>query len=120
MKKILVDTNVLLRYLVDGDGLLEQTATKGVVWLLDEIVIELVFALEEHYKQPRTKIFDWVVEILMKPNCESNRILLFSALAVYKDRKNLSIVDAYLAAFSKINKVEVVTYDRKLKRRMVK
>ena len=49
MQKILVDTNVLLRYLVDGDTLLEKIADKGVVWLVEEVVIELVFALQEHY-----------------------------------------------------------------------
>lgn len=109
MKKILVDTNILLRYLVDGDQLLERVALRGMVWLLDEIIIELVFALEQHYGQPREKVFKWVAELLMKPNCESNRSLLFATLAVYRDQSSLSIVDAYLLVFSQKNKVELVT-----------
>ena len=120
MQKILVDTNVLLRYLVDGDTLLEKIADKGVVWLVEEVVIELVFALQEHYGQSREKIFGCVVDLLMKPNCESNRTLLFNTLAVYRDQTNLSIVDAYLFALSEENKVELVTYDKKLKRKLIK
>ena len=103
MQKILVDTNVLLRYLVDGDTLLEKIADKGVVWLVEEVVIELVFALQEHYGQSREKIFGWVGDLL-----------------IYRDQTNLSIVDAYLFALSEENKVELVTYDKKLKRKLIK
>jgi|SRR3990167_10519744 len=120
MGKILVDTNVLLRYLVDGDDLLEQTAKRGVVWLLDEIVVELVFALEVHYGQTRERIFEMVTDLLMKPNCESNRTLLFDALIVFKNQANLSIVDAYLFVFGVASKTEVVTLDGKLRRRVSK
>jgi predicted nucleic-acid-binding protein len=120
MQKILVDTNVLLRYLVDGDKLLVETTQRGVVWLLDEVVIELVFALEKHYGQTREMIFDWVTRLLMKPGCDSNRSLLFNTLAIFRDQANLSIVDAYLHAFSHANGVELVTLDKKLKGKMAR
>ncbi len=120
MPKILVDTNILLRHLIDGDKTLQEVAKKGRVWLLDEILIELVFALENHYHEPREVVFDLSVGLLLNPSIDTNRTLLFDALAVYRDRPNLSIVDAYLLVFSQANKVELVTLDRKLGRRVVK
>lgn len=120
MPKILVDTNILLRFLIDGDLELERIARRGIVWLLDEIIIELVFAMENHYLESRDFIFNVVTEILMKPYSESNRTRMLNSLIFYKNNEGLSIVDAYLIAVSQENNVELVTYDKKLARKVSK
>lgn len=116
MRKILVDTNVILRCLLEGDDLLPSLAKESLVWLPNEVIFETAFTLLRVYKLGRADVFDLLTELLMKPNIESDRIMLFNALTMFRDNPKLGLVDSYLANLSETEKVELVTYDKKLAR----
>lgn len=120
MQKTLVDTNLILRFLLDGDTLLPELAKKSIVWLPNEVIFETVHVLVRIYKLERADVFELVMDLLMKPNIDSDRILMFNTLACFKDNKSLSFIDCFLTNLSEREKVELVTYDEKLKKRLVR
>lgn len=123
MIRALVDTNVILRYLLRDDErkfaecerLLNAARRREVHLVLPPIVaFEIVWILEKFYKYPKNAIRETMEIILNTPelNCEMIDVL-FSALDIY-ERRNVKFADAVIAAWGRDREIGVIyTYDEK-------
>lgn len=118
----IVDTNVILRFLV-GDNKSQQK--KARVWfeeaeqgkrklLIKPLVIaEACFVLESFYKKDRSEIADsFEVFLSQKWFSIDERRSLRSLWSWY--RKNFHFVDSFLLACAKNSKSKILSFDKKL------
>lgn len=123
MKPLLLDTNILLRFITgepvkqarDAAGLV-AAAEEGKVRLavLPMVLAEAVFVLTGFYQHPRSKVADVLMHLISSPGFhheESERML--HALKLFGGGK-LDFVDCYLAAASIREGRTLVSYDRDL------
>lgn len=123
MKPLLLDTNVLLRF-VTGEpadqanevaGLVAAAATGKVrLAVLPMVLAEAVFVLTGFYRHPRAKVAEVLTQLISSPGFhadEPERMLL--ALKLFGAGK-LDFVDCYLAAASICEERSLVSFDRDL------
>ena len=123
-KVYLIDTNIILRYLLDDH---KHFSVKAKAFLQDVakgakkaelpsiVVVECIYAMEEFYEIPKNEIVDKLSRILNFKNIvnpEKHEIL--EALVKYKDY-SADIVDCILAAQSSPNRV-VISFDKDFER----
>ncbi len=120
MKRFLLDTNILVRFLVgDGDNAqcaLEvfQAAEDGrCVLVITEIALaEAVWVLNSHYQVPRKKLATTLSAVLSKPGIDCPTVdVLSDALARFGATK-VDFIDCYLAAAAKQQACGVASFDR--------
>lgn len=123
MSKAVIDTNVILRYLVRDDPkkaesverLLNEAKERGITLFVPGIVIfEVVWVLEKTYKMEKGKIARTIEAILNTPifKCESEMILR-KALETYA-AKNIKFADAVIGHWGLSQGIPTVyTYDEK-------
>lgn len=122
-KRIIIDTNLLIRYLVNDDSskakivdTLLKKAGKGDVHILmpSIVVAELVWVLESFYRMETGDIADLVDSILNTPGLTvSDDPIVRSALKRYRT-KGVDLVDAWIAAFAQEKGAsEIHTFDKK-------
>jgi len=127
-KRIFVDTNVLLRYLLDDvpeqadavEEILKRAAAGEFVLVLNTMVIaEIIWTCESYYGLPKGDIRDKVLAILNTPGLEvEDRDLIAEAVWIYAER-NIDFADAYNGCWLKRNGLAAVyTFDRGHFRRM--
>jgi predicted nucleic-acid-binding protein len=119
-QQALVDTNVILRFLVGDDppkaaraaalmGRVERS--EDTIEITVEVLTETVWTLESFYKVPRAEIAEKLVTLLTFPGVQSmSKELFFRALQDYAT-SNVDFVDCLLAAQSDFKKVPVYTFD---------
>ncbi|MCB0749065.1 MAG: PIN domain-containing protein [Ignavibacteriae bacterium] len=114
----IIDANIVLRYLLKDDKKLFAKAVEiienGDVFITNEIIAEIVYVLEKVYIVPKleisevlTSFFSSAIIIL------ADKELIIQALNYY-EKHNLDFVDSVLLAYNKINKYEIITFDKKL------
>lgn len=117
-KKILLDTNLLLRFLIEDDiqkaqavaNLLETSKDKLIV--TDMAYAELAWVMASFYKFPRKEIVEKLSSILNIKNLFLSRQLLADSLVIYS-KYNIDFIDAYHAAFMKKRSMKnIYSYDR--------
>lgn len=123
MKPLLLDTNILLRFITGEPAdqakevaALVAAAEAGKVRLavLPMVLAEAVFVLTGFYKHPRSKVAEVLSHLISSPgfqNDESDRML--HALKLFGAGK-LDFVDCYLAAASIREGRTLVSFDRDL------
>ncbi len=109
MKKALIDSNVILRYLTKDPPKMAEAvlrtfndAQNGKISLLltSLTVAEVVWVLESFYGQSKSKIAETVAQFLFCDGLEVEDLdLIIEALTLYQD-KNLDFADAFLAAIA--------------------
>ncbi len=114
-----VDANVILRYLLDDDPQFAEKAAiileQGQVHVPFEVMAEVVYVMQGIYKVPRQEISTVLAQFILLPNLTTNnKPVLKDALDLYSD-KGLDFVDALLCGYSRMEGVQVETFDRKLK-----
>lgn len=113
-----LDTNVMLRYLLDD--IPEQThRAKAVIvnsssYVTDVIVIEVVFVLERVVGMDRSDIVRLVQMFLSLPTVVYNDYFLDQVIVLYDTVSVLSIVDCYAAVEAKIYGNSLMTFDKGL------
>lgn len=125
MKSVLLDTNVLLRYLVrDNQAHYQQAeewfgaAEKGQIDIIVPTIIiaEACFVLESVYKKSRPDIAE-AMEVFLSQRwlkVPDRRILL----GIWNDyRSGLHFVDCYLLSSAQVGNISILTFDEKLKRK---
>lgn len=124
MKEEVVDTNVLIRFLV-GDNKVQQRqakewfsqAQRGTKKLTIKILVvaETCFVLESFYKKKRGEIADAFEVVLAQKwlNIDERDVLL-SLWSWY--REGFHFVDSYLLAWVKNNNSRIITFDKKLQK----
>lgn len=117
-----VDTNVILRYLVGDNKKQQQQAQEwfkqaqvGQKRLVIKplVVAEVCFVLESFYKKSRQDITDALVVLLsQKWLLVDDRQVLLSLWDNY--RQGLHFVDSYLLAWADVNQSEVLSFDQEV------
>ncbi|MFZ2654854.1 MAG: PIN domain-containing protein [Victivallales bacterium] len=113
MKSGIIDTNVIVRFLVETPetignkfkgvfSFFEKIAKKQLCVELPELVIfETYFVLTSHYGIPSKITSEKLIEILSLSGVEmGNKSLIISCFETLKER-NVDLVDAYIAAMCK-------------------
>ena len=114
----MIDANIALRYLLDDHETLSQQASdileNNQVFLTFEVFCEIVYVLEKVYQVPRDEIQSTINKLLDSQQLDTNNpAILKSALELYRNR-NIDIVDAILCSYSRLDHVEIFTFDNKL------
>ncbi|MGB9706586.1 MAG: PIN domain-containing protein [Microgenomates group bacterium] len=126
MKKIFVDTNFFLRFLLKDVQkqhlktkklLLEGAKGKVALFTSLVVVFELYWVLTSFYRKNRKKVIKTILEILKLEFIElEERETLLKALKIYS-KSNLDFEDSYnlIYALTK-NAEEIATFDKKLEK----
>ena len=125
MKKYLLDTNVLLRFLLDdhpelsvaAGRLFQQAADEKCLLILTYLgIAEAVWVLTSYYKIERQKVAESLAKLLLKAGvqCPSLEPVL-DALARFK-ATNCDFSDCYLAAQAASSAVAIASFDSDLRK----
>lgn len=117
-----VDTNIILRYLV-GDNKAQyktaeslfKSAESGRLKLIVKplVISEVIFVLESFYKNNRDDIAETMESFLSQKWLKvEERETLLSLWNWY--RKNFHFVDSYLLSWAKVNNGKIATFDERL------
>jgi len=120
-KQRLVDTNLIVRYLVQDHDKHARAAGKvfdacdrgdvGIV-VLPVVLAECVFVLESFYRHPRTNIASALGRLISSPGVEISEVTVhLDALNRYK-RTKAQFVDCLIAATAVAKNVPVATFDQ--------
>lgn len=120
---IAIDTNVLVRVVVDDPGAPEQCQqacelllTHGSVWITEIVLIETVWVLESAYGFSKTEILNVIERIRENPALEFEVVdRLDTALVLYRN-SNADFADVLILAAAIQQQVILHTFDRKLAR----
>lgn len=122
---VIIDTNILLRYLRNDHPMLSlearklfEKAHKNILNIyIDELVLaETIWVLSSYYQTPKPLIvstlqeqlyFDWIINPRKK--------LMLKALEYY-GKTNVSYIDSWLYKLSKSERLSLETFDTKLKK----
>ncbi len=120
-KRRLVDTNLVVRYLVqDHDkharaaGKVFDACDRGdvLIVVLPVVLAECVFVLESFYRHPRAAIASTLRALISSPGVEIDEVALhLDALSRYKGTK-AHFVDCLIAANAVAKDVPVSTFDQ--------
>jgi predicted nucleic acid-binding protein len=125
VKKYLLDTNVLLRFLLDDHpelsraaaGLFQQATDEKCLLILTELgIAQAVWALTTFYKLERQKVAESLAKLLIKAgvHCPTLEPAL-DALARFK-ATNCDFFDCYLAAQAASSGVAIASFDKDLRK----
>jgi predicted nucleic acid-binding protein len=119
-KRKLVDTNLIVRYLVQDHekhakaaGKLFDACDRGevVIVVLPTVLAECVFVLESFYEHPRGHIVAALGRLIASPGVEISGVEIhLDALHRYRKTK-VHFVDCLIAATSTAEKIPVATFD---------
>lgn len=119
-KRKLVDTNLIIRYLVQDHekhakaaGKLFDACDRGevIVVLLPTVLAECVFVLESFYGHPRTKIASALSRFVSSPGIEMDEVAIhLDALDRFKKTK-VHFVDCLIAANAVTEDLPVASFD---------
>lgn len=119
-KRRLVDTNLIVRYLVQDHekhakaaGKLFEACDRGEIEIvvLPAVLAECVFVLESFYEHPRADIAAALGTLISSPGVEiSGNAVHLDALERYRKTK-VHFVDCLIAAAAKAEDVPVATFD---------
>lgn len=121
-KPHLVDTNILLRYLIGDDPpkaakatALMESAEEGSeeIEIPPVIVAEMIWTLEKFYQIPRDTIAEKLLVMFSFKGVKGpEKKIILAALHSYASLK-IDFVDCYLAARAVDQKIPVYTFDKK-------
>ncbi len=115
----LIDANVILRYLLGDHPQFSDEARKTIAagaYTLPEVLAEVVYVLKGLYKIERAEIGDTLIEF-MEEVAVDNREIMTEALHIYSEM-SLDFVDCILIAHHRIAGAEVVSFDKKLNKKL--
>ncbi|HEV2400642.1 MAG TPA: PIN domain-containing protein [Candidatus Sulfotelmatobacter sp.] len=124
-KERLVDTNLIVRYLVQDHekharaaGKLFDACDRGdvVIVVLPVVLAECVFVLESFYQHPRPDIASALGRLISSPGVEITEVTVhLDALNRYK-RTKVHFVDCLIAATAAAKNVLVSSFDQDLRK----
>lgn len=114
----LVDTNLLVRFLVNDNS--EQALAAEKIFkepnlvLADIVFAEVVWTLQSFYNFPREEIVEKLYKLLQSHAFVCNRELILNSLFLYLNH-NISFVDAYIIAYANLENLEgIYSFDKGL------
>ena len=119
MAKVLVDANVILRYLINDDedmAIESEMVIKDGACTLPEVLAEVVYVLRSVYKVERKEIADKLLEVLEDIEIEHHNVMI-RAIEIFSNT-NLDFVDCVLIAYHEVEGMEIFSFDKKLNNRI--
>ena len=119
-KRRLVDTNLIVRYLVQDHekhakaaGKLFDACDRGdvVIVVLPAVLAECVFVLESFYEHPRGDIASALGRLISSPGVEIDAAINLDALDRYRKTK-VHFVDCLIAATAATENMPVASFDQ--------
>lgn len=120
-KRRLVDTNLIVRFLVQDDAKYAKAASRLfeacdhgdlVIVLLPAVLAECVFVLESFYEHSRGDISSALGRFISSPGVEiDNMAIHLNALNHYQ-RTKVHFVDCLIAATASAENIPVATFDQ--------
>jgi predicted nucleic-acid-binding protein len=120
-KRKLVDTNLIVRHLVQDNekqaavaGKLFDACDRGqtVIVVLSTVLAECLFVLESFYDHPRGDIASALSRLISSPGVEiANAAILLDALNRY-GRTKVHFVDCLIAATATAEEIPVASFDQ--------
>lgn len=115
---VILDTNILLRYMLDDIPVLadeaEQIIENNDILIPVEVVAEIVYVLVGVYKTTRSQAAEMISGLLDNQNTHtSDDGLIRYALNCFSEN-NLDFVDCLMIGYHRINGFDVRTFDKKL------
>lgn len=115
-----LDANIVLRLLV-GDVPSQLQAAQNLInganaqlAVADITVIEVEYALRQHYLLTRTQIQSLLSKFLAHPKINANKVLFNRAMLSYVDAPKLSLADCCLTEYAELNEaLPLWTFDKK-------
>lgn len=117
---IYADTNICLRLILNDNqemaDFAENLFTENDVFILHEVICEVVYVLSKVYNVDRLAICT-NVNILLNIADVEEKAVLKQALQNYEQTK-LDFVDCILLAYNQTNNATIATFDKKLKNKL--
>ncbi len=123
MKQVIVDTNALLRFLLNDipqqkkavEKLLQQAKkNKITLCILPIVIFEIDFTLRKYYKFDKDKVIDKLESIVGTTYMQVEQKEIFlESLKLYR-AINISFVDCFLLLQAESRNAEIFTFDKKL------
>ncbi len=123
-KRRLVDTNLIVRYLVQDHekhakaaGKLFDACDRGdvVIVVLPAVLAECVFVLESFYEHPRGDIASALGRLISSPGVEIDAAINLDALDRHRKTK-VHFVDCLIAATAATENMPVASFDQDFRR----
>lgn len=118
---ILIDTNIVLRLILDDDSVLSPRARsifekigKGKIKVFLSLLTlsEIVFTLERSYKIPRSEIVKSLLQLFRVKSLTIERQKLAEKAFIFYANKNISFPDAYHVALMEKKRINnIVSFD---------
>lgn len=120
---IAIDTNVLIRLLVDDPNEVAQTQLArqllieyGAAWVSSIVLIETVWVLQSRYKLVKEEIIAVIEKLISHPLIQlENAVRVHEALIIYR-ASNAGFSDCSILNTSKNQSFVLYTFDKKLSR----
>lgn len=130
MTRYLIDTNILVRFLVNDDaeqfaqvvGLFQQASDgECEIVVTDVLIAEVVWVTTaaRFYNLDRALVADKLIAFIVQPGIRcfhGNAEALVDALNRFKQTTNCGFFDCYLAALASISADSVASFDRDLRK----
>lgn len=120
MSKNLIDTNLIIRFLVNDNPKKVSRVEKllkdknNINILLDTVVAEIIWVLSSYYSLNKVEVAEKIRALIHVDTVKCNAFLISRALTLWEEN-NISYIDAYLAAVSKLGNMTLYSYDQKFK-----
>lgn len=113
-----LDTNVILRYMLNDDPVLSKRARGFIVnnksYVTDVIVTEIATVLDKVYEIDKADIAELIQAFLGLENVTYNLYFLDAVIELYEAKPALSFVDCYATVEARMYANTLVTFDKKL------
>ncbi|MEO8210936.1 MAG: PIN domain-containing protein [bacterium] len=117
----LVDTNILLRYVLKDNETLYLSAKEILtiekeLFVSNEVIAEVIYVLTKTYNVSKLNASEIFIGLLNENVFQlTSKDIMLRALELFSS-KNLDFVDCILCATNKINRTKVETFDKSLKK----
>ena len=121
----LIDTNVIIRFLVGDHPEHLEIATEIFtkiesgdyeVEILESVIMEVLFVLVKFYKLPKSEVIEDLKKIIAFRGVVGDKVLLIETLNIV-DNKNIDFVDALICAKSKLQGYGKLSFDKDVNRK---
>lgn len=118
---VILDANVILRYLLNDNEEMALEAEKVIkaqnALVTIEVIAEVVYVLKRVYAIDKIEIKESILGFLSEIEVEEREVLILG-IETYAEQ-NLDFVDCILYAYKCIKKYDVLTFDKKLNKLLV-
>lgn len=121
MKKYLLDTNVILRFLLQDNkkyyqiasGYFKKAQQKQIeVEIIPEVILELDYVLRGVYNLSKKEVTNILSKLIKTPYLKiENRELILTVIEEY-EKKSVDLFDIYLFYLAKNKRSEVISFDQ--------